>query len=423
MPRRNLIWLFVVAAISLICYHKVRHNRYGETLAWTIDLIERRALEPPDGQQLYEGAMDGLVHKLDPYSGFIPAKELQQFNEEIDQEFGGVGMEVVPDPQTGQIMVGSPLFNSPAARADVRAGDHIVRINGKGTRGLSLNDAVRLMRGPLGEEVTLTLERKGETQPLEKRLKREKIHIDTVVGESRNEKGVWNFFLADHPGIGYVRITNFGKETATEFRRALEWLAQNGMRALVLDLRDDHGGLLLASIGVCDLLISEGTIVSIRGRQKDQIRDVYTASGGGIFTDFPMAVLINGESASASEIVAACLQDHKRAVVIGERSFGKGTVQEVIDLEPGHGALRLTTASYWRPSRREIHRRKDAKPTDTWGVEPDKGFEIAVEGEELTKLQLARMRREVNKRNGNGETVVDRQLNKAGEYLEEKLKE
>jgi carboxyl-terminal processing protease len=426
MSRRNLLTLLIVSLVSLACYHRVQHHRYGNTLAFAIDLIERRALEPVPADRLFEGAMHGILSGLDDqYSGYIPPAELQRFNEEIDQEFGGVGMEVILDPQSRQIMVGSPMLGSPAQRAGIRSGDRILRINDKSTQGLSLEDAVRLMRGKLGEEVVLTIQHEGDDEPQEVTLVRATIHVDTVVGDSRNSDGSWNFFLDGHDRIGYLRITSFGKETLTELRRALQWLSEHQMRALVLDLRDDRGGLLHAAVGVCDLFIADGVIVSTRGRQRDQIRDLYKASGRGKFTDFPIAVLVNGDTASASEIVAACLQDNNRAVVVGQRTYGKGTVQEVIDLDENHGAIRLTTASYWRPSGKNIHRTRDAKPDSDWGVMPNDEYEVVVEGDELVKLHTARARRDVVKRNGsaNGEPLpADRQLDRALEYLREQLK-
>jgi len=253
------------------------------------------------------------------------------------------------------------------------------------------------------------------------------IRVDTVLGDTRNADGSWNFFLEGHTGVAYVRINSFGEQTGNELRRVLDRLAQKGMKGLVLDLRNDPGGLLGAAIDVCDLFVDSGVIVTTR-RRDGSIRQTFTASGGAKpYAKLPIAVLINHQSASASEIVAACLQDHGVAVVVGERSYGKGTVQELIDLEPGEGILKLTTASYWRPSGQNIHRTKDAKEEDPWGVSPNPGYEVKVEGKDLTNLMLWRLRRDSYRAPGQptppgaGElpdSYVDPQVAKAAQYVD-----
>ena len=198
-----------------------------------------------------------------------------------------------------------------------------------------------------------------------------------------------------------MRISNFAEKTPEELRQALRWLTQRNMRGLVLDLRDDPGGLLTAATDICDMFIDSGVIVTTRGRD-GKISHAIEATSDGVFGDFPMAVLVNQFSASASEIVAACLQDHGRAVVVGQRTWGKGTVQEVIGLPDDQGILKLTTASYWRPSGKNIHRTKKASETDEWGVKPDAGFDVVVEGDELIALRQWRLRRDIFRPAANG---------------------
>ena len=428
MPRRNFFFLLTVVVTALICHQKVQTNRYGRTLADVMDKIERRHLEKIDQKDLFEGAMEGMVRRLDKqyrdrYSAFISPEMLRQFHETLDQQFGGVGMEVSLDPKTKQLTVISPLVDSPAYKAGIRAGDKILRIDGNSTQGLSLQDAVRKMRGVPGQTVTFTILHEGENKPIEVTVERAIIHIRTVLGDTRESDGAWAFFLEGHERIGYVRINTFAEDTPGELREAIEWLLEHDMRGLILDLRDNPGGLLRVAIDVCDMFIPSGVIVTTRGRD-EKIAKEWSAGKGGTFPDFPMAVLINQFSASASEIVAACLQDHRRAVIVGQRTWGKGTVQEVIELPGEQGALKLTTASYWRPTGKNIHRTRDAKDGN-WGVTPDKGYEVIVEGKQLTRLRLWRLRRDKplaqgEQPDGEGaEPFVDRQLQRAIEYIED----
>jgi carboxyl-terminal processing protease len=428
MPRRNLYWLIGISIVSLICYQKIESNRYGRILNDAMAHVERRYVETVEPSELFEGAMDGMMSRLDdPYSDYIAPVVREELNVMLSQEFGGVGMEVSSDPRTKQLTVTSPLVGTPAYRAGIRAGDTILRIDEHSCQGLSLEDAVRLMRGKPGDAVVVTVLHEGEKQPVEIKIVREIIHVSSVLGDSRNADSTWNFWLEGHDRIGYVRINTFSSDTVEELKRALDELTAHGMRGLILDLRDDPGGLLKAAKAVCDLFIDEGVIVSTVGRDKEHDRQVEMASGQGTFLHFPMAVLVNHFSASASEIVAACLQDHHRAVIVGERTWGKGTVQEVIDLPDGAGALKLTTAGYWRPSGRNIQKHKNDQPSDEWGVKPDAGYEVVVEGEELNRLHQQRLHRDAYRQSANGtiggekEERFDPQLAKALEYLDREL--
>jgi carboxyl-terminal processing protease len=436
MPRNNLVLLVVVAVASLICHQQVKGHRYGRILVDVMDQISRRYIEPVPPEQLFQGAVGGMVNQLDdPYSAFIPPQDLGKLNEELDSEFGGVGMEVRIDPETNQLTVTCPLVGTPAHEKGILPGDRILRIDGRSTQGLSLDDAVGLMRGKPGEPVVLTILREGAEEPVEIELVRARIRVDTVLGDRRLADGTWDFFLDGHEGVGYVRVNKFSTETAGELRAALERLVERGMKGLILDLRDDPGGLLRSAVDVCDLFIESGVIVTTRGRDA-VVRDRYEARARDTFRGFPMAVIVNRHSASASEIVAACLQDHGRAVIVGERTWGKGTVQEVIDLLDDAGALRLTTAGYWRPSGRNIHRPahgKGSAEADDWGVEPDEGYRVSVEGDALVAMRLFRQRRDIYRRpasdnnHGNGDgpeadggrqlLEVDPQLAKAVEYV------
>ncbi len=432
MPRRNLFVLLGVSLVALLCYQRVQKNRYGRVLAEAMNRIESRYVEPVRPSALFEAAMDGMVGTLDDYSAYIRPSDLQKFHETIDQQFVGVGMEVTQDPQTGQLKVLSPLIDSPAYKAGIRAGDTLLRIGDASTHGMSLRDAVALLRGKPGDAVTLTVLHGGRQKPTEAKIVREMINAPTVRGDTRNADGSWDFFIEGYDRIGYIRILSFTDQTPDEFQDALDELTEQDMRGLVLDLRDDPGGYLDAAVDVCDMLLDSGTIVSTRHRD-GYVSKKYTASGHGEFTDFPMAVLINQQSASAAEIVAACLQDNRRAIVVGQRSYGKGTVQEIMPLEKGCGALKITTSSYWRPSGKNIQRPHKDGDNRSWGVMPNDGYKVSLSNEEEDRWRLWRAHRDsfqpANHKaipgraanNDEEKSFVDRPLVRAVEYLEKEV--
>ncbi len=436
MPRRNMQLLLIVAIVSVICYEKAgssQRSRYGpmvETLIETLDQIDRHYVERVDRRELFEGALAGILNKLDEYSAFYGPEENNGLQEEFDQQFGGIGIQVSLPAETKQLTVLSPLVGTPAYEAGVLAGDKIVAIDGQSTDGFVIDDALRLLRGRRGEKVRLTVLHEGDDKPVELEIERAIIQVDTVLGDTRNPDNSWNFLLDGTTDIAYIRIMAFYKQTSDELERAITWLRHRQPRALVLDLRDNAGGLLHEAVEVCDQFLDEGRIVSTLGRGGDEL-ETFDAEPGSVFTNLPMAVLVNRYSASAAEIVAACLQDHHRAIVVGERTWGKGSVQSVIDLERGKSALKLTTATYWRPSRRNIHRHKDDKDTDLWGVTPDPGFEVKLSNEDFEKTHLDRRQRDIVGRPTsasatNGSTArdtprFDPQLQRAVEYLESKL--
>jgi len=271
----------------------------------------------------------------------------------------------------------------------------------------------------------------GDEEPFEVDVTRAIIPIESVLGDRRGEDGIWDFSLEEDPRITYVYMTAFGEHTADELT---ETLKDRKVEALILDLRDNAGGLLPAAVDTCDLFVDDGVIVSTRERGGTMRRPPAKATSKTIIDrDVPMVVLTNGFSASASEILAACLQDHGRAKIIGQRTWGKGTVQNVIEVEGGRAALKLTTANYWRPSGKNIHRGKDARDEDDWGVRPDEGFEVVLTDEEADQVRKQRQKRDAfldreweedavdpEKENAD-EPFFDPQLRKAIEYLEEQL--
>ncbi len=425
MPRRNLLLLLFAALVAAICLQRVQPNPYLRVLAEAMTLVERRALEPTNDKQLFEGAMTGMIEQLDENSAYIPDNQLSEFHETIDGQFGGVGILIGIDPDSKAIVVLSPLAGWPAARAGILAGDRILRIDDASTQGMSIGDAMLRLRGAPNTKVKLAISRAGRADPLVFDLTREVIHEETVLGDTRNPDGRWNYFLDGQDRIGYLRIISFTDDTIVELRTALAALAAGNMRGLVLDLRDNPGGYLDAAVGTCDLFVRSGVIVTTRRREGRAVRTI-VAGGAAPYADLPLAVLVNGQTASAAEIVAACLQDNGRAPVVGQRTFGKGTVQELIDLPQGCGAMKITTSSYWRPNGRNIHRSPDASPKDDWGVSPDAGCAVELDPAEYNRWLAWRARRDVHQPPETPQNVaeekpfVDRQLRRAIECLTKK---
>jgi carboxyl-terminal processing protease len=357
-------------------------------LADTMFQVEQNYVTKVDRRELMEAAIRGVLDKLDPYSNYISPDELGRFKTSVENQFGGIGIQITMDG--GQLRVLSPIVGSPAYRAGLQAGDLILEIEGKPTEGINLDDAVRRLKGEAGTRVNITVQhvRGGKQEKLS--INREIVQLETVLGDRRKPDDSWDFMLDHDKKIGYIRLTAFSRETAADLEKALETLTKEHMKGLILDLRFNPGGLLKSATDIADLFVTDGVIVSTEGRNTP--RRVVSAKKPGTYEGFPMVVLVNRYSASASEIVSACLQDHHRAVVIGERTWGKGSVQNVIDLEDGRSALKLTTARYLRPNGHNIHRLKDAKESDEWGVMPDKGYDLKLPDQELG--QLIRYRRD-----------------------------
>ena len=392
MPARNLVILILAAIVSMVCYHTASRNHYGGLIASAIGEINETFVRPVDDRSLFEGAMDGMIRELDPYSDYISPEELSEFQEDLDQKFGGIGIVVEFDPDADRITVMSPLPDTPAIAAGIRAGDQILAIDDKNVEGFQIREAVDLMRGDPGTEIRLSILHLGEDEPEEITLNRAIIPVASVLGDKRLENGTWDYTLRGHPNIGMIRLSGFGEKTASELRSTLTW-TEPLVDGVILDLRRNGGGLLKAAVEVCDLFIDKGTIVSIRGRDPSDWRDYSATSKNTVFKK-PLVVLIDGYSASASEITAGCLQDHDRAIVVGERSWGKGTVQNVMMFEGGQSALKLTVATYWRPSGKNIHRHVDAKEEDAWEVTPNEGYLVETTDEVAVKIMRLRVKRD-----------------------------
>lgn len=392
MPLRNLTILLATAFFSLVCYAEANRNRYAGILSEAIEKVAEYYVEPVDTRALFEGGLRGMLNELDPYSGYIAPQDYSEFMVEIEQHFGGIGVEV--GVENDQLTVLNPIPGSPAYEAGVLAGDVILEIDGEDVRGAALDDAVKRMRGPRGQAVKVKIERKGETEPRLFEIVRDEIRVESVRGDWRDLRGQWHYQLAQDERLGYVRLNSFGDRTAEDLHASLQQL-EGKVDGILLDLRGNAGGLLSSAIQVCDMFLpADQVVVSTRGRD-GVIGSVYRSSTPPLVSpQLPVVVLVDRFSASASEIVAACLQDYRRAVIVGERTWGKGTVQNVISIEGGRSAIRLTTQTYWRPSGVNIHRHADDQPTDTWGVQPDDEHRIEFTVDEYQKVYEARRQRD-----------------------------
>ncbi|MCF8478796.1 MAG: S41 family peptidase [Rhodospirillum sp.] len=318
-----------------------------DLFADVFERVKRDYVEEVSDEDLVEAAINGMLTSLDPHSSYMNAKSFEDMQVQTRGEFGGLGIEV--SMEDGFVKVVSPIDGTPAAEAGLQPGDFITTLDGEPVLGLSLNEAVEKMRGPVNTDITLGIRREGK-EPFDVTLTRDVIKIRSV--RSRLEGDV-----------GYVRVTTFSEQTEAGLRDAMEKIKDelgDKLTGYVLDLRNNPGGLLDQAIAVSDVFLDKGEIVSTRSRDsKDTQR--YAARAGDLADGLPVVVLINGGSASASEIVAGALQDHRRALLVGTKSFGKGSVQTIMPL-PGHGAMRLTTARYYTPSGRSIQAK---------GIEPD----------------------------------------------------
>lgn len=399
MPRRTLILLLVSIAAGYVCYWRADRTPYARYLAEALELVDQNYVEPVDDQKLFDGAMQGMVSCLDDYSAFVSRDDAAQFQQTLDQKFGGIGIEVLLDAKTSQVIIATPIPDTPAYRAGIRPGDTIVAIDGQQVESFPAKErrkmAINLLRGKEGEPVTLGILHAGEAQPVEYKLVRAIIPVDYVLGDHREPDNSWNFLLTAHPKIGYVQVTSFGKQTVQEFTEAMHWLSRHDCRAVVIDLRNNPGGLLDSACEICDLFIESGQVIVTTRDRDGRIREEYRGSGRGPYQKLPLVVLVNHESASASEIVAACLQDHQRAKIVGQRTWGKGTVQHAIPIEGDKSVLRLTTASYWRPSERNIHRFRQSREDDAWGVSPDAGCQVVLTEQQFSSWLEARRRCDV----------------------------
>jgi C-terminal processing protease CtpA/Prc len=419
-------------------------------------------------------ALQHMMQHTDPYTTYIDPETLGQFQRETQQNFSGIGVQIRPDSATGMLKVISPIKGSPAYSVKPGNGSEAAQKDDPGlhaddiitaiiretdddgdrldkpevipTKDLPINTAVKKIIGKPGTKVKLVIDRDGEAEPLEFEITRGAVDVETCVGpkrffadakkpgpmrfggdvRERNKADDWNYIIDAKNKIAYVRLTSFARHTARDLARVLQFLKDSGgVKGFILDLRSNPGGLLQSAVEISDMFIDDGLIVSIRPRN-GQEQD-YTGTHEGSYLDFPMVCMVNRHSASGSEIVSACLQDHRRALIVGERSYGKGSVQNIQPFEGGE--IKLTTASFWRPSGKNLNKSSTSgKESDEWGVKPDPGYAIKLSGKEFDQLEENFRKQEIinhrpPKEKSDEETFVDRQLELALRYLRDQIHE
>jgi len=353
--------------------------RYLDLFGDVLERVRSDYIEKPNDAQLIEAAINGMLSSLDPHSAYLSPKHYRDMQVQTRGEFGGLGIEVTQEQGTGVVKVVAPIDDTPAAKAGLLANDLITHLDGESIVGVTLEQAVEKMRGPVNTPITLTIVRKGRDDPFDVRIVRDIIRINAV-----------RWRLERDGEVGYIKISTFNEQTHANLIKAVEAIKKEAgkkLKGFVIDLRNNPGGLLDQAVSVTDDFLDKGAIVLTKGRNLEET-DRKQAHAGDIAEGRPLVVLINGGSASASEIVAGALQDHLRAIIIGTRSFGKGSVQTIIPLGANNGAIRLTTARYYTPSGRSIQAR---------GIDPD----IVVEQElpeELKSKEAPKPRGEANLR-------------------------
>ena len=361
MKRSNLAWACLIVGILALSLatmgaQKGKPDLYGhyEELIRVVEQIREKYVQDVSADDLFKGAIKGMLQTLpDPYNAFFTGDDLANFKVDTEGMFGGLGIEITISNQV--LTVITPIVGTPAFQAGVEAGDRIVKIDAKSTENLSLNEAVRKLRGKPGTTVTISVAREGEQKLLDIPIVRAVIVVPSLRGARMIDK---------RAKIGYIWLTNFQENTTASLNEALEQLLGEGMESLVLDLRHNPGGLLSSAVEVSDIVLDGGLVVRTKGRSQSDKREYNaTRNANRSLATIPIAVLVNHSSASASEIVAGALRDHKRAILVGANTFGKGSVQTVIPMNEGKAALKLTTAQYYTPSDKPILQDK--------GIEPD----------------------------------------------------
>lgn len=365
-------------------------------------------VEAPKDDELVEAAINGMLSSLDPHSSYLNKKEFQEMQVQTKGEFGGLGIEVTME--TGLVKVVSPIDDTPAAKAGIKPGDFVTYIDDEAVLGMTLSEAVEKMRGKRGTSVKLTILRESETEPLEFTIVRDVIKIKSVRSRAEGD-------------VGYVRITSFTENTTDALRAAISDLKKEipSMRGLVLDLRNNPGGLLDQAVSVSDAFLAQGEIVSTRERDPKNTKRFSATSGDEVVpVTMPLVVIVNNGSASASEIVSGALQDHKRAVVLGTQSFGKGSVQNVIPI-PDHGAIRLTTARYYTPAGTSIQA-KGITPdivVEQAKIEPIKKDKVRLEADLRRRLQNLQEEKDKTNASKPKDKVEQENVDKEGEETSE----
>ncbi len=410
----KILWIVIFLFSVNPCYlHAQKEEKLDPDIIYQdfeefisiIKEIQDKYVDEVGLRALLKNAYRGMLAGLDPYSQFIDSKNLEELKIETEGEFDGLGIEVIL--KDGFLRVLTPIVDSPAFRAGVYIGDVIIKIDGKSTKNISIREAIEMLRGKTHTKVTITVIHEGESEPVDITIERAKIHLNSTRGTR----------IVDEDGkIGYVAITSFQDNTIDDLDAAVKELEKQGMESLILDLRFNPGGLLNIAVGMADKFIKKGLIVSTKGRHKSQHHE-YKAHKSVTYENFPLIILVNNGSASASEIVAGAVKDHKRGLLLGTKTYGKGSVQSLLPIKNKTSALKLTTAKYYTPSGALIH---------GIGIEPDIKVDLTqkeVRGlhRHLARVNAADIRTKNGKEpleaNDDDEKFVDAQLSRAIDVL------
>ncbi len=377
MNRQRIAWMVTGMVLCYLVFNvpgtmaqRDDDYRFVRTLVDIYRQVGTNYVEKIEEKKLQQSAITGMLTALDPHTMYVPPDKIDDFNDALDGNFSGVGIRLNQTAEN-EIEVITPIDNSPAWKAGVRPGDIIIKVNGESVVGNRLDDVIPKIKGTTGTSVTLTVKR-DKIDSLDLTMLRQEFVVPMTKGYSRNQDNSWNFWVDEKEKIAYVRLTQFTPNCGEAISQIMNQLIKEGMKGLIFDLRFNPGGRLEEAEQIIDLFVKEGLIVSVKGRNRPE-QKVY-AKANGTLPDFPMVVLVNEHSASASEVVAGGLKDTNRAVVVGTRTYGKGSVQEVLPLDANSGELKLTVAYWYLPSGKLVQKLKDAKE---WGVEPNEVVEMS----------------------------------------------
>jgi carboxyl-terminal processing protease len=346
MKKSNILVLILL--FNLIISNNYLYSKNSNELYEKIDLfsevletIKKEYVDEIDQAEVMDSAINGVLQSLDPYSAYMSPKSFKGMRTDTKGEFGGLGIEIAMD--SGVVKVIAPIDDTPASNAGIKSGDYIVKINEEQVQGKSLTEAVELMRGPVGSEINLTVRRKNVKKALNFKIKRAIVEVKSVEAK----------IIGDKKKIGYLRLKSFNENSNEQLSKKINTFEKNNkLRGYILDLRNNPGGLLTQAVSITDFFLDDGEIVSTKGRKITETRRFFSKKGDGI-NGKPLIIIVNNGSASASEIVSGALKDHKRAIILGERTYGKGSVQSIIPLKNG-GGIRLTISKYYLPSGKSI---------------------------------------------------------------------